>query len=205
MKKLFIISAMAVMAFTANAQKGNFYVSASNINFFGSNNSEISTGFNIESFGKAKTTTYGFAPELGYHVSDRVAVGAALGFSGRTVKDSDEKKFNFGVNPYVRYFLHQSENFGFYLQGGVDFLQEKREERDYSISEPTIKKRTFTTWGVSVVPGVSYALSSHFSLLASFGVLGYTSSKEKDAKDATNTFGLNLDASTLQFSLRYTF
>lgn len=186
--------------FNATAQQGSFYVGASNIGVNHDGN-YIGTGVSFISTGDNKTTLYGFAPELGYYVSDRVAIGGIIGISGSSIKDTKDKSFNFGISPYVRYFLHQGDNFGFYLQGGVDFLQEK--------SEDTYKgESTTTTWGVGLLPGVSYALSSHFSVLASFGTLGYTSNevKETGADNRTNnTFGLNLDASTLKFSLRYTF
>jgi outer membrane protein len=198
MKKLFIISALALIAFNANAQQGAFYVGASNVGFIGNNDlPSIGTGIAIVSYGDQGATVYGIAPEFGYYVSDRVAIGTAIGFSGYTIKNDGGEGFNFGFSPYVRYFLHQGENFGFYLQGEFDFLRQE--------NEVGANKNTLTSWGIGVVPGVSYALSSHFSVLASFGLLGYASQKEKGANDALNTFGLNLDASTLNFSLRYTF
>ncbi|MDR0691518.1 MAG: porin family protein [Prevotellaceae bacterium] len=197
MKKLFIISVMAFMAFTATAQQGAFYLGLSNISFLRSDLPNVGTGVGIVSQGDNGATGYGFAPEVGYYVSDRIAIGGIIGFSGYTIKNNGGDGFNFGFSPYVRFFLHQSENFGFYLQGELDFL--------HQTSEVGSAKNTVTTWGLGIAPGVSYALSSHFSVLASFGSLGYASQKVKDAPDATNTFGLSLDASTLNFSLRYTF
>jgi outer membrane protein len=198
MKKLIILSAMALMAFTATAQKGAFYIGASNISFFTpSNNSYevngLATGISNISYGDYSITSYGIAPELGYYVSDRVAIGGVIGFGGYSIKDSDDSGFGFEFSPYVRYFLYQGETFGFYLQGNVSILYQD------------LNDAKLTTWGLGINPGVSYALSTHFSLSASFGVLGYLSQKAKGASDALNTFALNLDASTLNFSLRYTF
>jgi outer membrane protein len=197
MKKLIIISAMALMAISATAQKGAFYLGLNNVGFINSNVPSIGTGVSIISQGDNGLTVYGFAPEIGYYLSDRVAIGGAIGFSGYTAKNDRGSGFNFGFSPYVRYFVHQGENFGFFLQGEVDFL---RQEDEVGVSDNTL-----TSWGVGVIPGVSYALSSHFSVLASFGVLGYASIKQEGVDDAINTFGFNLDASTLNFSLRYTF
>jgi hypothetical protein len=199
MKKLIIISAMTLLALNATAQQGAFYLGLSNIGIRQTtvDNLNPGTGVAIVSIGEEGGTAYGLAPEIGYYVSDNVAIGGILGFSGYSLKNDRGNGFNFGISPYVRYFLHQGENFGFYLQGQVGFLHQK--------DEAGANENTVTTWGIGILPGVSYALSSNFSVLASFGALGYTSQKAKGASDATNTFGLSLDASTLNFSLRYTF
>jgi outer membrane protein len=196
MKKLFIISALALIAFNANAQKGSFYVGASNISFINSEFDIVGTGISHMSQGSNGGTAYGIAPELGYYLSDNVILGGIIGFSGYTLENSAGSGFNFGFRPYVRYFLYKGEHFGFYLQGGIGFLHQKNEIGN--------AEKTVNTWDIAVLPGVSYALSSHFGISASFGQLGYESEKEKGT-DAMNTFGLNLNASTLNFTLSYTF
>jgi hypothetical protein len=192
MKKLLFFTLALVLGVSANAQKGSFYLGLNNISLWGGTDG-IGTGVAFQSQGDYSATAYGIAPEIGYYVSNKVVVGAVLGIGGVSVKDANDNPFSFEISPYVRYFLHQIGNFGFYLQGGIDFAQ---------LSYGDAKE---TNWGIGILPGVAYSLSNHFSLTASFGELGYASSKLDSAADATNTFGLRLDASTLKFGLAYKF
>jgi hypothetical protein len=197
MKKVLVFTAMVLIAMGAEAQKGSLYLGANNIRLLpfgqGSTANVVGTGFSVLSRGNASVTMYGIAPEIGYFVSDKWVIGGVFGVGGAAVKDAKDTYFSYAIRPYVRYFLHQNERFGFYLQGGFDF-----ELLKYGSAKTT-------TWSAGILPGVSCALSSHFSVTAAFGKLGYQSQKESGASNATNTFALSLDASTLQLGLYYKF
>ncbi|HEX9980719.1 MAG TPA: porin family protein, partial [Flavobacterium sp.] len=61
-------------------------------------------------------------------------------------------------------------------------------------------------FGVSVSPGVSYFISSHFALEATIGALSYETSKpDVDDAEATDTFGLNVDLTDITLGLIYKF
>jgi outer membrane protein len=203
MKKLLIFTAVALIAISANAQQGSLYVGLGNISFWDNGDGFTGTGIAVASQGDNSTTFYGLAPEIGYFLSDDLAIGTGIGIGGRSVKDDDNTYFSFEISPYVRYFIKRSDNFGFYLQGGFGFASTTNGK--YRNANGDLKDNTTTLFEIGVVPGVSYALSDNFSLTASFGQLGYSSSKAASADDALNVFGLSLDASTLQFGLFYTF
>lgn len=191
---------------SVSAQKGSMYLGASSISFWGDNN--IGTGFFYSQKGDISITSYGISPEFGYFISDKVAFGFIIGISGSKTEnryyygymEDDplfpgtvvEKEFTFRFNPYTRYFLIREGSFGLYLQGGLNFEVETEGK--------------FNKFGAFMNPGVSYAISSSFTATASFGNLGFQTISEQDAYASTTyVFGLNLNMSTLNFSLSYTF
>ncbi len=198
MKKIILsLTALLSIAF-ANAQsksegfsKGNVFVSGS-------------VGFGSTSYDTIKSSSFSFSPKVAYFVTNNIAIGAKLGFGSSksdanpfttipTVK-SETSTTTFGV--FGRYYATPASKFSVF--GNLGF--------DYSSENDKLAKVKTNSFDLAVSPGVSYFLSNHFSMEATFGRLGYTSSKtdEKDAK-ATNTFGLDVNLSTISFGLNYKF
>lgn len=193
MKKILLVLALSLAVTGSYAQKGDWYIGTSNLGL-GYNTMEIGspvTGIIYDKNGDTKTTLWGLAPEVGYFVSDRVAIGLGLFYNHQTVKldGVKEKTSVFGFNPYVRYHICASNRLTFYLQGGFDLASLDPDEGSSS-----------TYWGVGINPGVAYRMSDKFTLTAAFGYLGY-----QDFDDDHTRFGLDLDMSTLKLGLNFKF
>jgi len=198
MKKLLALAIAILLAMSVNAQKGSRYLGLSSISFWGNNN--IGTGFSYTKKGETSTISYGISPEYGYFASDKFVLGLILGFSGSKTEGQYqyycygcessvvEEKFTFRFNPYARCFLIQNGNFGLYLQSGFNLEWEGNSNK----------------LGLFILPGVSYALSSSFAATASFGNLGFQVISEP-SYDVAYAVGLNLNMSTLNLGLSYTF
>lgn len=202
MKKV-LMTAVALFAFGfANAQestgegfsKGNVFVSGS-------------VGFGTESTGDQKMNGFNFSPKGAYFVTDNIAVGAALGFSSSKEEDAspiEEKNTEFSAGVFGRYYFTPASKFSVFGQLGVNMNSYKNEV------ENTASGVTVSTKGngfdVMLSPGVSYFLSNHFAIEASFGALGYETTKpDADGAESTDTFGLNLNLSSINFGLVYKF
>jgi hypothetical protein len=199
MKKFLTLAVVALLAVSANAQKGSTYIGTSGISFWntdenaGPTSSGFLTGFNIGT-GDLKGSQFGVAPELGYFVADNMAIGASVGFT-LTNPDGDNNNItSLGIAPYFRYFLVQKGNFGLYLQAGgqydINFYQADGVDN-------------LNHFNVGVLPGISYAFSDKFSAAASFGWLGYDYWKQGDSDGGT--VGLKVNGSSLNFGLYYNF
>ncbi len=94
------------------------------------------------------------------------------------------------LNPYARYYACTVDKFSFYVQGGFHFATSKY---NYDNAE------SVNTMGILIKPGVSYNLSDKFAINATFGNLGWENFKQDEYK--VNSFGLNLDMSTLLFGI----
>ncbi len=201
MKKV-LLTAVALFAFGfANAQdastgegfsKGNVFVSGG-------------VGISSEKTGDAKTNGFNFSPKAGYFVTENIAVGLALGFA--STKDQDDTKdTNFSAGAFGRYYFTPSSKFSVFGQLGVNVSNTKHEEVVTILgTEATIESKA-NGFDVKLAPGVSYFLSNNFAIEASFGALGYETTKpDADGADSTDTFGLNLDLSSINFGLVYKF
>ena len=196
MKKILtIVAALFIMAGSASAQGGSFYLGFSGINPFRITmpiflEGGMTTGVVYTKDGDRKTLSFGLAPEFGYFISDRFAVGLGAGFNYFSDKQGDNDAVGtiiWGVNPYARFYPVKVDRFGLYLQLGVNYVSRKREGSDAT-----------NLFSVGITPGISYYLSERVAIHATFGFLGYTHlGKEKDA------FGLNLDGNTLIFGLTF--
>ncbi|MCD7973665.1 MAG: porin family protein [Candidatus Azobacteroides sp.] len=201
MKKLFTLALVALFAMGVSAQQGSMYLGTSGISFWNGDDdlqSKFLTGFSytdVDDLGKV--TSFGLAPEFGYFIADNMAIGISVGFTYSSIDPEGVDSYSctsFGVAPYFRYYLVQSGNFGFYLQGGLQFSTSKY---DYDDAEST------NYFNVGILPGISYSFSDRFCATASFGWLGYENIKQDDYK--VNQFGLALDASALNLGLQVKF
>lgn len=199
MKKV-LLSLAAVFAFgLANAQetesngfaKGDVFLSGT-------------VGFSSESTGDAKTTGFNIAPSAGYFVNENIAVGLSLGYNSLKNEvpsnpvTSESKYTSFGVGAFGRYYFTPGNSFSLFGQLGVGYESGKLEQNsDESKTD---------SFNIGVAPGINYFVSEHFALEATFGILGYSTSKpDFDGADSTNSFDFGLNLDNINFGIVYKF
>ncbi|WJS94973.1 porin family protein [Flavobacterium johnsoniae] len=184
MKKV-ILAAIAVMTFgfasaqTTGFSKGDVFVSGA---------------FNVgsEKTGEAKSNNFTLVPSVGYFVSENIAIGAKLGFG--TTKIGDDKTNDFTVGAFGRYYFTPASQFSVYGQAGLDLTNSK--SGDYKENE----------FGANVGLGLSYFLSNHFAIEATWVGLGYSvNNNGGNGAEKTNSFGLGTDLRAVTFGVIYKF
>ena len=201
MKKIMMTLAAVAMAATMNAQT---YIGGG----IGFNNSK-------NPHGNTETTETGFriAPEVGYNLDEKWAVGIALDFGYEKDKTEDKasnissetKTTTFKVKPYARYQALQWGKANIFVDGGVNF----------GISKPEDYKAGLDL-GLFITPGVAFNVSDKWSIVAKLNdmfTLGYSKGSVPDvpnAPDAPTSFeaglstgGFNLGS--LTFGVYYNF
>lgn len=186
MKKV-ILTAIAVLGFAfANAQTGGF----------SKGDAFISGALNVvsEKTGDAKTNGFIVEPKVGYFVSENIAIGAKLGFG--TTKIGEEKTNNFTAGAFGRYYFTPASQFSVYGQAGLDFTNSKEKPGDFKSNEI----------GANVGLGLSYFLSNHFAIEATWLGLGYSvNNNGGHGADKTNSFNFGTDLRAVTFGVVYKF
>lgn len=197
MKKV-ILSAMAVFAFTfANAQEGTGF---SQGDLFATG----SVGFNSDKMDEAKGNEFYFRPEVGYFLTENIALGLGIDF-GSAKNDgldaySDAYKTNsFGAEVFGRYYFTPASQFSLFGQFGIGFGNVKAE--DGAGNEAKVN-----TFGVNAGLGANYFVANNWALQASWAGLGYNSAKlDAPGAEAYTSFGLNVDLSAISLGVLYKF
>ncbi|WP_291141999.1 outer membrane beta-barrel protein [Flavobacterium sp. UBA7680] len=166
MKKV-ILAAIAVLGFaSANAQttgfaKGDAFISGA-----------LTVG--SEKTGDDKTSAFEIEPRVGYFVTEKIAIGGKLGY--RTVKDATDA---LTVGAFGRYYFTPASQFSVFGQAGLDFTNTKFKHTDAKANE----------FGANIGLGLSYFLSNHFAIEATWAGLGYSvNNNGGHGADKTNTF-----------------
>jgi hypothetical protein len=212
MKKI-ILTVAAVFALTfANAQdkkeggaglaSGDIVLSAD------ANYTSISTG-------DAKGSTFGLAPGVGYMMSDNLMLLGSIGISSGTADTAGEdlKLNGLGLNAGVRYFFTPADKFSFSIGGQLGYSSVSSNLDYFDVTNsgaPVLLSDSVKTTTISLnVPlGLHYFMNDNFAITATWGGLGYSTSKDDDdsnanGKESTNTLGLNLNMSAINFGLIY--
>lgn len=197
MKKV-LLSALAILAFgLANAQeekstnggfsKGDVFVSGA-------------ITFGSDKTGDYKENSFEIAPQVGYFLTENIAIGGKLGFSSYKEENngedwSDESGFTFGA--FGRYYFTPANQFSLFAQLGVDYSSlEDKLSNNYKESE----------LGFGLGAGLNYFVSSNFSIEAGVAVLGYSSNDNGgDGADKTNTLSFGGDWRAVTFGVNYKF
>jgi len=200
MKKL-LFSAVALVAFGfVNAQeKSNGGFSKGDVFASGA------VGFGSSKTGDVKSSSFTFAPAVGYFVTENIAAGARLNFGSASEKVYqgvslvENKTSSFGLEAFARYYYTPASQFSVYGELAIGMGSEKEEVASGAES----KSKTF---GVNAGVGVSYFLNSNFAIEAGWAGLGYnTNDNGGNGAEKTNDFGLNVDLSSVNFGLVYKF
>ncbi len=135
MKKVLVILALAFAAINANAQ---FYA-----------------GGALSINGQKDNVIFGLAPEIGYNITDKIAVGVAAPLvfgDGYSI---------ISVDPYVRYYFLEAGPVRLFADANFEFSRTKIEDFSHN------------SWGVGIAPGVAVPISDRFSMVAHFCRIGY--------------------------------
>ena len=211
MKKI-ILSVVAVMAFGfANAQdKGGAGLAKGNLVLTGAVG--FSSVSNVDGAKDAKSSNLTFSPGVGYMMSDKLMIVGNLDITSGTESSGvagaeDAKASGFGFNAGVRYFFTPADNFSLSLGGVLGYgTTSSNFEVDPATDDVVILaddlKTTITSLNVPV--GLHYFMSNNFAMSATWGGLGYSSSKpDFDGAEATNKINLGLNMSSISFGLLY--
>ncbi len=159
---------------SAQTEQGRLLIGGnSNLNFTSVNNKWKNDSGDGD---LGSSTKFEFAPQVGYFVVDRLAVGLELPVSLQTEKNKNDDKFNtnsFAVMPFARYYFGQN-NVKPYLHGGFGIGSLKL--KDVSDSDET-KLNTFV-YGIS--GGVAIFINDNIAL--DLG-LGYQSTTLRPSED----------------------
>ena len=189
------MTAVAVFGFTnINAQddsttggfaKGDVYVSGS-------------VGFSNTKIADFKSNEFTFSPEVGFFLTENISLEAGL-IIGSSEDFNEDKSSSFGGAIGANYFFTPAKQFSFMVGAGVAYTSTKFEPNGGG-------ELSIDTFAFAVAPGVNYFVSDCIALRASFGSLSYASAKDdSEGAEATNTFGLNLDLTNINFGITYKF
>ncbi|OXA99836.1 hypothetical protein B0A75_09955 [Flavobacterium oncorhynchi] len=184
MKKV-ILTAIAVFGFAfANAQTGGFAKGDAFIS------GALSVGSTKE--GDAKTSNFTIVPSVGYFVSENIAIGGKLGFGSN--KMGDDKTNAFTAGAFGRYYFTPASQFSVFGQAGLDFTNSK--SGDFKTNQI----------GTNVGLGLSYFLSNHFAIEATWAGLEYSvNNNGGHGADKSNSFGFGTDLRDVSFGVIYKF
>lgn len=198
MKKLFVLSALALVGL-ANAQteKGSWVVSGStNIGF---NNSTNKVKFDGRSVDGPKTTSFNITPSVGYFVANNIAIGVDLSFTAAKTTNTqyifdqevsfDTKSNTIIVMPNATYYFKSASKVMPYLGAGIGYFSNTTK---YPSDFSTNNEVKFTTdglaWGAK--GGIVFLVTPSVGIDLGLAYVN-TSDKEDDVKNVTNTFGVN--------------
>jgi hypothetical protein len=206
MKKV-LLSVVALLAFGfANAQEkkeGGAGLASGNIVLLGDFN------YTSTSQDDVKSSVFGLAPGVGYMMSDNLMLLGSIGISTGTVSSpgTEDVKINgLGLNAGVRYFFTPADKFSLSIGGqlGYGSISSNLGVDEFGDQEVLADDVKTSTISFNVPVGLHYFMNDNFAITTTFGGLGYSSSKaDTDGAEAKNTFGLNLNMSSLSFGLLY--
>ena len=193
MRKLLFAAALVAFGFTANAQeeqtfgfaKGDLFISGS-------------VTFSNESTGDVKKNDFEVAPKVGYFLSENIALGAKVGYTTSKSDNgtADANNNAFAVGAFGRYYFTPASKFSLFGELAADYMS-------YDNEYPTVVEGD--GFGANLGAGLNYFVSSNFSIEAGVGVLGFNSTKDDGADDATNTFSVGGDWTNVTFGVNYKF
>lgn len=191
MKKVILVAALAIFGLSANAQEANNGGFAKDDVFISG-----SVGYASEEVADEKSTVFEIAPAVGYFVSENIALGLQLGYqSAKSETPTGESEANtLAVGAFGRYYFMPASRFSLLGQLGVQY-----QSTDYDVYKDS-------GFGVALAPGISYFVSEHFALEATFGILGYSTSKpDFDGAESTDSFAFGVDMRDINIGVVYKF
>ena len=191
MKKVILFTFLALGISTVHAQskegflKGNSFISGS-------------FDFQSETIGSVTKTNIAFSPRYGYFISDKIVLGGKLSIGQNKTTDSIviENNSVISVGVFTRYYSSPQSRFSLFGQLGFNF----------NTQTENISKSNVNGFDLGLSPGISYFLSDKFAIEATFGQLGFKTSKPDVAgAESTNNVNFEMNLSSVGFGLNYKF
>lgn len=182
MKKIVLMMVMAVAALTSNAQESKWYVGGA----LGYNWSQTP---DASPFSGSKTHGFVIAPEVGYHLTEKWALGMEIEYSyasvtrGSVIGPYTASQHTGFVSPYARFSFAKLGPVVFFADGG---FRVGWSDTDY------------TPWAIGIKPGLCVHLSEKLSFVAHLGQLGY-----EKYSDGVETAGFSFKGNNLNFGLEF--
>ena len=169
MKKIMLTLAAVAVAATMNAQG---YVGGSIA--FVSNTDKTAYIQGVGPFEK-KVTSFAIAPEIGYNLDDKMAVGLIFGFgsaktsydykgTGTNVSIDDATATTVSLKPYLRYQCFTAGKFNVFVDGGVNFGLTSAKDM-----KPAMDLGLFVSPGISYDVNDKWCIAAHLNDMFAFG------------------------------------
>lgn len=194
--KHFFTAALVLGALTARAQKGSLYIGGQ----AGFNTSNTELDSNGTTATTRKASNYSFSPEIGTFLSNQVQLGVGFTFSGSKqetplAQGSPSTRTNrYGGTLYSRYFFGEG-NFRPFLGLNASVLPGNRTDEINGFPGSVATKYNTLDLGANLNAGFALGLNTRFTVVGSFGTLGFQRSTAKqensNLKTTTTDFGLN--------------
>ena len=141
--------------------------------------------------GGSSETTLTIAPELGYTINENWDVAVSLGLSmNKNINGvSGNDVTSFLVAPYARYTYLKTGSISLFFDGLVGFGSAKPKGGDAT-----------TVFNIGLRPGLKLQATDRLSLVATYGMFGYTS-----VKDMYNEFSFGIDQTAITFGIYHSF
>ncbi|MDO7846951.1 outer membrane beta-barrel protein [Hymenobacter sp. M29] len=198
--KHFFTAALVLGALTAQAQQGSLYIGGQ-VGFNTSNTEVDGTG---GSSTIRKASNYSFSPEIGTFLTNQLQLGVGVTVSGSRQETpispnstAISRTNRFGGTVYGRYFFGEG-NFRPFLGLNVSVLPGNSTEESGGPFNSTTKYTTLDL-GANLNAGFAYGLNTRWTVVGSFGTLGFqrSTSKRDDINYKTTTTDFGLNANTL--------
>jgi hypothetical protein len=198
--KHFFTTALILGALTAHAQQGSLYIGGQ----AGFNSSTTEVDNNGTSTTTRKSNNYSFSPEIGTFLTNQVQLGIGFTFSGSKQEtpgsySSNSSRINrYGGTVYSRYFFGEG-NFRPFLGLNASVLPGNRTDDSNGVAGITTTKYNTLDLGANLNAGFAYGLNTRFTVVGSFGTLGFqrSTSKQDNSNFKTTTTDFGLNANTL--------
>ena len=192
MKKIMMTLAAVCVAATMNAQ-----------GYIGGNLGFSSYSDKSNPAAENTITRFYIAPEIGYKLDDKMAVGVALGFTTKNDKtenttvdpktSTELKSTKFNLKPYLRYQVLTFGKANIFVDGGLNFALESAKDMKPAMD-----------FGLFVTPGISFDVNEKWSIVAKLNdvfAFGYHKDMVADVDNAPDpATRINADFSTGGFT-----
>jgi len=186
MKRIIFFLLIAICSIATFAQKGSWYIGGQ-VGF----NSGTTKETNVADI---KKTSWSLAPEVGTFLSNELQLGFALNLYGSTEEqESDKITINsFAPVLYLRNFYKISDQFSVFagIVGSYSTGTQKNSNAEGSVDYK------LSGYSANLSLGAAFAVSSKFTAVAQYGLLGYTSQTTKNGDNETtdSNFGININS-----------
>jgi hypothetical protein len=120
--------------------------------------------------------SFDLSPELGFILSDKVAIGGIMGLTILTDNDNaipDNLKTTatiFQLRPYADFTFMKAGKFGVYARGSLGFVFGKAK---VTLGGLSVSSQPIVGLGVNLAPGLKYNVNNHIQLRTNLNFLGF--------------------------------